>query len=50
MPDWFRDNRDWHNIITGLSKTGFNQEEIDKIKGKNWLKFFRQSFTPSLKK
>ena len=50
MPDWFRDNRDWHNIITGLSKTGFNQEEIDKIKGKNWFKFFRQSFTPSLKK
>ena len=50
MPDWFRDNRDWHNIITGLSETGFNQEEIDKIQGKNWLKFFRQSFTPSLKK
>ena len=50
MPNWFRDNRDWHNIITGLSKTGFNQEEIDKIKGKNWFKFFRESFTPSLKK
>ena len=50
MPDWFRDNRDWHNIITGLSKTGFNQEEIDKIQGNNWLKFFKESFTPSLKK
>ena len=44
MPTWFRDNRDWHNIITGLKNIGFNEEEVDKIKGKNWLNFFRNSF------
>ena len=41
MPTWFRDNRDWHNIITGLKNIGFNEEEVDKIKGKNWLNFLR---------
>jgi len=44
MPIWFRDNRDWNNIIMGLKDVGFNEEEVDKIKGKNWLNFFRNSF------
>ena len=44
MPDWFRDNRDWHNIIEGLKKHGFSNDEINKIKGENWLSFFRKSF------
>ena len=44
MPIWFRDNRDWHNIIMGLKDIGFNEEEVDKIKGKNWLNFFKNSF------
>ncbi len=45
MPTWFKDNRDWHNIIKGLKNVGFNDEEINKIKGENWLSFFRKSFT-----
>ena len=44
MPSWFRDNRDWHNIIEGLQKYGFSNDEINKIKGENWLSFFRKSF------
>ena len=44
MPNWFRDNRDWHNIIEGLQKHGFSNDEINKIKGENWLSFFRKSF------
>ena len=44
MPSWFRDNRDWHNIIEGLKKYGFSNDEINKIKGENWLSFFRKSF------
>ena len=44
MPGWFRDNRDWHNIIEGLQKYGFSNDEINKIKGENWLSFFRKSF------
>ena len=45
MPKWFRDNRDWNNIIEGLKKHGFSNDEINKIKGENWLSFFRKSFT-----
>ena len=44
MPSWFRDNRDWHNIIEGLQKHVFSNDEINKIKGENWLSFFRKSF------
>ena len=44
MPTWFRDNRDWHNITNGLKNIGFNEKEVDKIKGKNWLNFFKNSF------
>ena len=44
MPNWFRDNRDWHNIIEGLKKYGFSNDEINKIKGEYWLSFFRKSF------
>jgi microsomal dipeptidase-like Zn-dependent dipeptidase len=45
MPKWFRDNRDWNKIIEGLKKHGFSNDEINKIKGENWLSFFRKSFT-----
>jgi len=45
MPNWFRDNRDWHNILQGLKKVGFNKEEINKIKGENWFNFFKSSFS-----
>ena len=45
MPKWFRDNSDWDNIIEGLKKHGFSNDEINKIKGENWLSFFRKSFT-----
>ena len=44
MPNWFRDNRDWHNILQGLKKVGFNKEEINKIKGENWFNFFFSKF------
>ena len=44
MPSWFKDNRDWDNIIVGLKKHGFSNQEINKIKGENWLSFFRKSF------
>ncbi len=45
MPTWFRDNRDWDNILSGLKDVGFNDQEINKIKGQNWLNFFKKSFT-----
>ncbi|MTI10385.1 membrane dipeptidase [Curvivirga aplysinae] len=45
QPDWFQDNRGFKNIIKGLSTVGFNDEEIAKIAGKNWLSFFEKSFS-----
>lgn len=46
MPSWFQDNRDWGNILKGLAEVGFSDDDIAKIAGKNWLEFYRQSFTP----
>ena len=45
MPDWFRDNRDWHQIADGLSQFGFSEQDIKKILGENWLQFYEKSFT-----
>jgi microsomal dipeptidase-like Zn-dependent dipeptidase len=44
MPSWFRDNRDWHQILDGLKKTGFSDSDLIKISGGNWLEFYRKSF------
>ncbi|MBK1886216.1 dipeptidase [Marinobacter sp. DY40_1A1] len=34
---WFKDNRDFPAIIEGLRQKGFNETEIEKIMGLNWL-------------
>ena len=44
QPNWFKDNRDFRNILEGLVRCGFSQQELDKIAHGNWLKFFRDSF------
>lgn len=46
MPSWFRDNRDFGNIETGLSAVGFDAAEVAAIMGENWLNFFDRSFGP----
>ena len=50
QPEWFRDNRDFKNILNSLRKTGFSEDEVAQIAGLNWLDFFEQSFDPSKKK
>ena len=50
QPEWFRDNRDFKNILNSLRKTGFSEDEVAHIAGLNWLEFFEQSFDPSKKK
>jgi microsomal dipeptidase-like Zn-dependent dipeptidase len=47
QPRWFRDNRDFANIAGGLRDAGFNQVEIGRIMGGNWLDFFDRSFGPA---
>lgn len=46
QPAWFRDNRDFQNILEGLRHAGFSRPEIEKIAHGNWLRFFRESFGP----
>ncbi|MCY3876852.1 MAG: membrane dipeptidase [Rhodobacteraceae bacterium] len=44
MPEWFRDNRDFANIESGLRSTGMNDDEIGAVLGGNWYRFFDESF------
>lgn len=46
MPTWFRDNRDFGNIEQGLYAVGMNQNDVTGIMGRNWYRFFEQSFGP----
>jgi len=46
QPVWFRDNRDFENIFSCLRKTGFSENEVERIAGLNWLEFFDKSFAP----
>jgi microsomal dipeptidase-like Zn-dependent dipeptidase len=44
MPSWFRDNRDFGNLSTGLRAVGFSGDEVAAIMGGNWERFFAASF------
>jgi microsomal dipeptidase-like Zn-dependent dipeptidase len=46
MPSWFRDNRDFGNIESGLSSVGMTPEEIAAVMGDNWHRFYAENFTP----
>ena len=45
QPEWFKDNRDFHNIRQGLTSIGFSSSEVDGIMGQNWLRFYKESFS-----
>ena len=44
QPNWFKDNRDFKNILNYLRKTGFSEIEVERFAGLNWLEFFERSF------
>ncbi|MEM7081735.1 MAG: membrane dipeptidase [Pseudomonadota bacterium] len=44
QPTWFQNNQHFGNLINGLGEVGFNAEEIRRIMGGNWLRFFASSF------
>ena len=44
QPTWFKCSLDFNNILEGLSESGFDDNDIQKIMGLNWLKFFEHSF------
>lgn len=47
QPEWFRDNRDFPGLASGLAAVGFSAVEVDGILGDNWLRFFKTSFGPA---
>ncbi len=50
QPDWFKDNRDFGNIERGLKATGMADDDVAKVMGLNWLKFFDENFGPPSKR
>ena len=44
QPNWFKENRDFENILNCLRKIGFSESEVERIAGLNWLEFFEKSF------
>ncbi len=46
QPDWFCGNRDFPKLAAGLRAAGFDDAEVGKIMGENWLDFFERSFGP----
>ena len=46
QPDWFRDNRDFDNIESGLRAVGFDEGEVAGIMGGSWYRFYGENFGP----
>jgi len=44
QPSWFRSSDDMPNIKLGLEQRGFTAQDIGKVMGNNWLRFFHESF------
>ena len=44
---WFKTSADFPNIVFGLREKGFNEVEVEKIMGGNWLEFCVAGFGPS---
>ena len=47
QPRWFRDNRDFPGLRTGLVAAGFSDAEAAQVLGGNWHRFLAEAFTPS---
>ncbi|MBN06164.1 membrane dipeptidase [Ponticaulis sp.] len=44
---WFTSNQDFPKVTTGLRCHGFGEDEVDRIMGGNWLRFFDKHFGPA---
>lgn len=44
MPSWFKDNRDFGNIESGLRDVGMNDNEVTAVMGGNWYRFYKDNF------
>lgn len=46
MPTWWQDNRHFGSISEGLLGLGMAQDDVTKVMGGNWLRFFDEGFGP----
>jgi len=46
MPTWFKDNRHFGIIKSGLKAYGFSETDTAAVMGENWLRFYDNSFGP----
>ena len=47
QPSWFEGAGDIMNIADGLLQVGFRQEDVAKVMGNNWQRFFEEGFGPT---
>lgn len=47
QPDWFRSNRDWVAVESGLRAAGFSEQDVAGVMGENWLRFFESALKPA---
>lgn len=47
QPCWFSGSQDMLTVAQGLEDIGFDNADIEKIMGQNWLSFFEKSFPNS---
>jgi membrane dipeptidase len=45
MPSFYKNNLDFPNLFGGLKVLGMTDDEIKKVLGGNWLKFFNENFS-----
>ena len=45
MPCFYKNNSDFPNLAAGLRELGMMNDEIAKVMGGNWLRYFEHSFT-----
>ena len=41
QPSWFQGPADMHGVAAGLADQGFNDDEVAKVMGENWLSFLK---------
>ncbi len=44
QPEWIRSNRDLTRLADAFGRTGFSEQDIEKLMGGNWLRFYETSF------
>lgn len=47
QPAWFRGGSDYPNLTAGLRERGFNDSEVARIMGENWLDYLTEAVQPA---